>query len=147
MNDWAGYLAFAERLSREEGEAELRSAVSRAYYSAYNAARLHVSRIEPMFLSRADDHRKVWQWYAERPGSARQIQTIGQALRTTRNAADYGALRNYKAEADAAVKKGAQDPRAPHRKLLSARSEPAHLMAFATGLVRARWSPYASFEW
>ena len=108
MRDWAGYLALAERLSREEGEAELRSAVSRAYYSAYNVARKHVGAKDPMFSFRDDDHRKVWEWYASQPGRAPQVQTMGQALRRTRNNADYNALGNYKEEAASAVRKARQ---------------------------------------
>jgi hypothetical protein len=69
---------------------------------------MYVLSEEPMYLSRADDHRKVWEWYAGRPGTAGQVNTLGQGLRTKRNAADYDKLTNYKAEAEAAVKKARQ---------------------------------------
>lgn len=108
MRDWAGYLALAERLSHEQEEASLRSAVSRAYYSAYNTARQQVCAKEPMFSFRDDDHWKVWEWYSKQPGRGAQVQTIGQALRSLRNRADYDRLSNYKAEAESAVRKAKQ---------------------------------------
>ena len=114
MKDWAGFLAFAERLSTSEGEAELRSAVSRAYYSAYNDARRYVRIKDPSYLpaTRKDpDHWKVWDWFSQAPGKARQVATLGQALRTKRTEADYDVynqsanLANLKYEATTAVQK------------------------------------------
>ena len=106
MADWAGYLALASRLAVIDGEAELRSAVSRAYYSAYNDARRFVRDKDPMYsLGKDEDHWKVWEWFATRAGKAPQVSTLGQALRRTRNAADYRSLANYKSEASAAVSK------------------------------------------
>jgi hypothetical protein len=102
--DWAGFLALAERLAAIDGEAELRSAVSRAYYSAYNDARRFVGSQEPMYSFRDEDHWKVWEWFARQPGQAPQVSTLGQQLRRKRNAADYRSLSNYKAEAAAAVR-------------------------------------------
>lgn len=109
MGDWAGYLALASRLALIDGEAELRSAVSRAYYSAYNVARRFVQTKEPMYsLGKDEDHWKVWEWFTSQPGKAPQVGTLGQALRKTRNAADYRSLSNYKAEASAAVTKASK---------------------------------------
>lgn len=111
MKDWAGFLAFAERLSKGDGEAELRSAVSRAYYSAYNDARRYVRGKDPSYLpaNRKDpDHWKVWNWFSQAPGKAPQIATLGQALRTKRTEADYDVynqLANLKYEATTAVQK------------------------------------------
>lgn len=69
--------------------ADRRSALSRAYYSIYNQARLLVANIEPMYLSNSDDHKKMWHWFTTRPGKGRQIYTLGWGLRAKRNTADY----------------------------------------------------------
>lgn len=108
MNDWAGYLALAERLANETGEAELRSAVSRAYYSAYNDARRYVRNKSPGFSGKDDQHWLVWDWFGEEPGQAAQIATLGSGLRKKRNEADYkvySEMPNLKYEATQAVQK------------------------------------------
>jgi len=91
MADWAGFLAFATRLALEDGEAELRSAISRAYYSAYNDARRCVSIKEPTYSFRDADHAKVWDWFASQAGQVAQVATLGGGLRRKRNQADYDA--------------------------------------------------------
>ena len=108
MVDWAGYLALATRLAAEDGEAELRSAVSRAYYSAYNDARRYVRYKAPMFSGKDEQHWLVWDWFASEPGQAPQVATLGTALRKTRNRADYNVyspIPNLKHEATQAVQK------------------------------------------
>ena len=104
--DWAGFLAFATRLAAGDGEAELRSAVSRAYYSAYNDARRYVRNKDAMFSGKDDQHSKVWDWFAAEPGQAPQVATLGKALRTSRDRADYNGynpISNLKSEATMAV--------------------------------------------
>ena len=108
MTDWAGFLALATRLSDADAEAELRSAVSRAYYSAYNDARRYVRNKEPGFAGKDDQHWLVWDWFASEPGQAPQVATLGSALRKTRNKADYNVysqMPNLKYEAKQAVQK------------------------------------------
>jgi hypothetical protein len=108
MTDWAGFLALATRLADEDGEADLRSAVSRAYYSAYNDARRYVRNKDAMFSGKDDQHWKVWDWFAAEPGQAFQVATLGQALRSTRNKADYSVyntMPNLKYEARTAIQK------------------------------------------
>ncbi|HZJ67067.1 MAG TPA: hypothetical protein VFD36_26355 [Kofleriaceae bacterium] len=108
MTDWAGFLALATRMAAEDGEAELRSAVSRAYYSAYNDARRYVRNKAPMFSFKDDQHWLVWDWFAAAPGQAPQVATLGTALRKTRNRADYNVytpMQNLKYEAMTAVQK------------------------------------------
>lgn len=39
--DWSEYLALAKELSQKGSDAAARSAISRAYYAAYNTARRH----------------------------------------------------------------------------------------------------------
>ncbi len=87
--DWAGFFALATRLATGDGEAELRSTISRAYYSAYNDARRYVRNKDAMFSGKEDQHWKVWDWFATEPGQAPQVATLGQALRSMRNRADY----------------------------------------------------------
>jgi hypothetical protein len=106
--DWAEFLAFATRLATGDGEAELRSAISRAYYSAYNDARRYVRDKDAMFSGKDDQHWKVWDWFAAEPGQAPQVATLGQALRSIRNRADYNVynpMSNLKYEATTAVRK------------------------------------------
>lgn len=108
MADWAGFLALATRLATENGQAELRSAVSRAYYSAYNDARRYVRNKSPMFSGKDEHHWLVWDWFASEPGQAPQVATLGSALRKTRNKADYNVyseMPNLKYEANQAVQK------------------------------------------
>jgi uncharacterized protein (UPF0332 family) len=108
MVDWGGFLALATRMVTETGEAELRSAVSRAYYSAYNAARRYVRNKAPMFSFRDEQHWLVWNWFAEAPGKVRQVATLGSALRSKRNRADYEVyvpMANLKYEATIAIQK------------------------------------------
>ena len=106
--DWAGFLALATRMAAEDSEAELRSAVSRAYYSAYNDARRFVRNKEPMFSFKDEQHWLIWDWFSREPGQAPQVATLGTALRKTRNKADYNVytpIPNLKYEATTAVQK------------------------------------------
>jgi hypothetical protein len=108
MADRTGFLALAMRLAAEDGEAELRSAVSRAYYSAYNDARRYVRNKDSVFSGKDDQHWQVWDWFAAEPGQAPQVATLGTALRKTRNRADYDVhkpMQSLKYEATTAVQK------------------------------------------
>ena len=108
MEDWAGFLAFAAQLAERESEAEHRSAISRAYYAAYNDARRYVRRKEPTYSFNDGDHRKVWDWFGNAAGPARSLVTTGTTLRRKRNAADYDVYAtplNLKYEAGDAVAK------------------------------------------
>lgn len=108
MRDWAGFLALAERLAGEDGDAEHRSAISRAYYSAYNDARRLVRNQDPMFQSADDQHGKVWDWFKGKPGRAGSVANSGNAFRRKRNQADYNVyspLPFSKHEAEDAVRK------------------------------------------
>ena len=39
MFDWTSFLELAEELAKREGEAELRSSISRAYYAVFHTSR------------------------------------------------------------------------------------------------------------
>lgn len=110
MKDWAGFLALAEKLANESGNAELRSAVSRAYYSAYQDARRFANESDTTFaLSSPDEpHARVWRWFTGKPGKIGQVSTLGSGLRSKRNKADYevyAGLTFLKAEVDDAIGK------------------------------------------
>lgn len=92
---WSSYVALAGELIRQESEAAKRSAVSRAYYGSFNAARrrLESHRI-PVDNHRAHD--RVWRTFrtAEHAtsgteGKWRMVGELGAALRGLRNQADY----------------------------------------------------------
>jgi hypothetical protein len=55
---WDEYLALAKELSQKGGEAATRSAISRAYYAAYHAARRH--RACRNALATRGSHGDVW---------------------------------------------------------------------------------------
>jgi uncharacterized protein (UPF0332 family) len=93
--EWTSYISLAGDLVGQGSEASKRSAVSRAYYGAFNHARLWLRTRG----HRIDDHRAhemVWRSFrdAERATLAteRYWQTVGElggVLRQLRNQADY----------------------------------------------------------
>jgi uncharacterized protein (UPF0332 family) len=92
VRDWAGFLELARKLATSDGDAELRSALSRAYYSAYQDARKYRAEKDLSFvISRRDPepHANVWNWYSTLPGKVAQVSTLGFGLRSKRNKADY----------------------------------------------------------
>ncbi len=88
-------LAFAEQLANRahefaQPEAALRSAISRAYYAAFWAARDGLEALPP----RGDTHSWVIEQYAHHPSSRRQCRAVAESLkraRRARNEADYDA--------------------------------------------------------
>jgi uncharacterized protein (UPF0332 family) len=107
--DWEEYLDLAEDLLPNgpgyDAEAEMRCAISRAYYAAFNIARIEV----PDFLlsETGEDHRNVREYFEDQPG------TVGRDLRRLhkrRKEADYdhdcGDLAQYKMRAKEAIRMG-----------------------------------------
>jgi uncharacterized protein (UPF0332 family) len=96
-----GFLVLAEVLIQGQGEAEWRSAVSRAYYGAFHEAR-QLMRDLGFQVPRGDQaHAYLWRRLSN-CGDA-QTQVAGSELnrlRTERNRADYEISRNL-AQADA----------------------------------------------
>jgi hypothetical protein len=95
---WATFIALAGDLAGHASEASRRSAVSRAYYGAFNVSRrwLEESGI-PIENRRA--HGQVWRAFslADRatPATRERWQAVGDlggALRALRNQADYADL-------------------------------------------------------
>jgi hypothetical protein len=93
--NWSDYVVLARKLARCELEAAERSAISRAYYGAFNVARRWLeAHVGPIDDRRA--HAQVWRTFAsaERATLAterdwRTVGELGLALRGLRNLADY----------------------------------------------------------
>lgn len=109
---WEAYLELAQQLAPapaappgpaappdppappDPSEAALRTAVSRAYYSAYHLARAYVERNNLASVGRQDSHKAVWDALGRsggppRPRQERAIKSKGFTLRDARNDADY----------------------------------------------------------
>lgn len=88
--DWAGYLTLAKELAAQSDEAAQRSAMSRAYYAAYNRARLQLSREGIVVPKQQNSHKELWDIYRNSSDTARQaIGITGDRLREFRRQADY----------------------------------------------------------
>ncbi|MBV9020753.1 MAG: hypothetical protein JOZ71_08560 [Ktedonobacteraceae bacterium] len=94
--EWSDYLALARNLYQQgiihsSKEAELRSAISRAYYAAFCKARNHLRDKEKIVLSEGGQvHAEVQNAFLS--SSDRRRKEIGQnlnRLRLFRNQADY----------------------------------------------------------
>jgi uncharacterized protein (UPF0332 family) len=91
MFNWKQYLELAERLAKSGDEAELRSAISRAYYAAHGTAvNWVVAEGKGVSPSPKPQHTTLWNIMQE--DSRREAEEIGEyghALRRERNTADY----------------------------------------------------------
>lgn len=95
MFNWNDYLQFAREQAVRQEQSALRSAVSRAYYSAYHHAKLYVRnrlpevRIQPGLGS----HKQLWGVLQEtqRTKVERNAGNKGDELRRLRTLADYEA--------------------------------------------------------
>jgi hypothetical protein len=93
--NWGHYVELAKGLAGKQQEASKRSAVSRAYYGAFNLSRRWVeANVAPVSRSRA--HQQVWETFknADRAtldtsGKWELIGELGDSLRSLRNQADY----------------------------------------------------------
>lgn len=92
--DWAHYLAHAKRLIEPDvvGEADSRSAVSRAYYALYHAA-LRYARNELAFIEpRSSPHEALWKHLDRPQREEKQLYRSGTGLKEDRIKADYKGL-------------------------------------------------------
>jgi uncharacterized protein (UPF0332 family) len=98
--DWNAYLSLARELGQSNastlsvtaGDAAMRSAISRAYYSAYHCARAYIGEAEVKRIAKGTDgsHRAIWEWLENRKSvQEKNVSTKGQRLRIERNDADY----------------------------------------------------------
>lgn len=84
------FLVLATRLSAGTGEADLRSAVSRAYYGLFHRARLLLEACEVTCPESAEAHDKIAKCLQN--SQSPNVAAAGSKLhsfRTTRNHADY----------------------------------------------------------
>ena len=92
---WVRYLDLARELAgkpatTESREAKLRSAISRAYYAAFNEARAFLETIRGPLPYNVNEHDYVKNWYLNhRDRLQRQVGTDLDRLRQDRNHADY----------------------------------------------------------
>lgn len=92
---WTEYVVLADDLSAHGSEAWQRSAISRAYYGAFNSARRWVeANVGP--VDNGSAHRRVWRVFrttAHPAANARAawmtVGRLGDELRRLRNQADY----------------------------------------------------------
>lgn len=89
--DWTEYLVFAKELSERPDEAALRTAISRAYYAAFNRARAYciakgISVPESLDNTR---HKVVWDALLNRGRTLAGAQANGTRLKRKRIDADY----------------------------------------------------------
>lgn len=85
--DWKTFLACAETLAKAQDEAAKRSAISRAYYAAYNVVRVFLQVRPP---PDSDSHKYVWD--AALNDSRREVKSLaakGDRLKKRRRNADY----------------------------------------------------------
>ena len=89
--DWNQYLLLAKRLANETAdEAALRSAVSRAYYCAFNLAAARAAENRCRLSPSGGSHEKVWTLYAESEDlGCQRLGAIGPRLKRRRVIADY----------------------------------------------------------
>jgi len=89
--DWTQYLIFAKELSKRSDEAALRSAISRAYYAAFNHARAYcAAKAIPVPESfEHSSHKVVWDALLNRGRTLAGAQIQGTRLKRKRHNADY----------------------------------------------------------
>src|SRR5207248_5650471 len=94
--EWSDYLDLAQELARQGAihssrEAELRSAISRAYYAAFCKSRNHLRDKEHEILSTGSEaHSQVQDKFVlSKDRRRKQIGENLNRLRTLRNRADY----------------------------------------------------------
>jgi len=88
--DWSDYLRLAKDLAENSSEAELRSAISRAYYSIFQQARKALESAGFPIERSSIDHKLVPETLKSRQDvNARQLGVHLERLRIDRNKADY----------------------------------------------------------
>jgi hypothetical protein len=86
---WEEYLVLAKELSQRGGEAATRSAISRAYYAAYQAARRHRGS-KSALVTNSGSHGAVWKALRESGNRDwRKAGNQGRDILEYRGEADY----------------------------------------------------------
>lgn len=109
--DWSDYYTLATKLSEGSGQAEMRSAISRAYYAAFCKARDFLVLSGETIPRDGTVHQYVWEAFSgdmSSSGHDKTIEEIGKLLRNKRNEADYFANKYISyGEVDLALKRAA----------------------------------------
>jgi len=105
--DWQEFLHLAERLLESDTEAAYRSAISRAYYSFFNAAFERAQRNNCCNFDSEDRnkgmHVRCWGVYKKGPDpDCRKLGVEGDRLRDLRVRADYKSAEYRRLREDAA---------------------------------------------
>ena len=87
---WKDYFELAKSLAAQPGEAEKRSAISRAYYSVFNTAVANVRSARQDFGYKPNGHAWCWDAYTlSQNYQTRQIGLLGSRMKGKRVKADY----------------------------------------------------------
>jgi len=98
---WPAYLTLAQELGARSGdEAALRSAMSRAYYAAYNLAVVKLRVLRIPVDEQLPAHEKVWTAFISHSDmTCHAIGVLGDRLKRSRRNADYeDTIRNMVSE-------------------------------------------------
>ena len=88
--DWNEYLILARRLGSEPEESALRSAISRAYYAAFNTAEQYCKDNGFLVVRTGKSHQDVWDAFLSKADARfNSVYEKGQRLRRKRIEADY----------------------------------------------------------
>lgn len=85
---WNNFRTLAAALAVGTTEAEKRTAISRAYYAAFNEADAWLQS-HGLHATAGDRHGKVWGFFSHGSSAARQIAIDGVRLHRNRVSADY----------------------------------------------------------
>jgi uncharacterized protein (UPF0332 family) len=90
--NWSLYFQLAQQLAALADESAHRTAISRAYYSAYHAVNEHLKANNVATDLQRPSHERVWSVYVKSSQTAcKQIGNVGFRLRNARVEADYRA--------------------------------------------------------
>ncbi|MDF9540338.1 hypothetical protein P5750_08695 [Bacillus cereus] len=89
MFNWSDFLTLAEELSERQDEPSKRSAISRAYYSAFCNAREYLAQKEFKYTSKDRAHETVWKTFDRLGPQGKKISIQGDRLKRMRVRADY----------------------------------------------------------
>lgn len=109
MFQWDTYLSLAKEMSDKEEEQFKRSAISRAYYSAFHQGRAYLKERGLSYTSRENVHSFVWDSFSKFPREARLISAKGDRLKLKRQKADYDNVINNVNNLTKAAIKEAED--------------------------------------
>lgn len=90
MFEWGKFFQLAEELSDRNGEEYKRTAISRAYYSAFHHAKNFLEKKGLFYNNREMSvHMLVWQRFEKLGREYRKIYIKGDRLKEKRTKADY----------------------------------------------------------